>query len=358
MQISLAGVPSGGTSGVCKRERELNSFWDKRLWTYYWLNKNKGKMPTTKNKVELMLDSGAFSAWNQGGKINLQEYITFCLENLSFCDYIVNLDVIPGKPYQKVTKQDIDNSVKQGWNNYITMLQAGIPKEKLIHVFHQGENMEELKKMVKQIPYIGLSPANDKTTDQKTKWLDRCMKYVVDSNGFPLVKFHGFGVTSLFLMLRYPWYSVDSTSWVVTGRMGSIYVPRFGGGKWKYDENSWKIAVSNRSPAQKEVGQHINTLSPIGKKIILDYVHEKGYQLGESEFHKEDQTYKLKENEKWAQKKPTDKTAKRDVETILTLGISNRYQLRDEMNIIYFLDLEKSMPEWPWAFKIEQHGLF
>ena len=68
MKIHLAGVPGGGTSGNCRRERELNSFWNKRLWTYYWLTKDNGIMPKT-NKVELFLDSGAFSAKTQGSPL-------------------------------------------------------------------------------------------------------------------------------------------------------------------------------------------------------------------------------------------------------------------------------------------------
>jgi len=152
------------------------------------------------------------------------------------------------------------------------------------------------------------------------------------------------------LMLRYPWYSVDSTSWVVTGRMGSIYIPRYKGGKWIYDENSWKIAVSNRSPNTKEAGKHIETLPPLEKRILIRYIYEKGYRLGKSEFKEVAQNHTPAENERWAEKKEKGKS-KRLLEIIKEPGISNKYQLRDEMNIIYFLDLEKSMPEWPWAFK-------
>ena len=142
--------------------------------------------------------------------------------------------------------------------------------------------------------------------------------------------------------------------------MGSIYVPRKRGVNWIYDENSWKIAVSNQSPNQKEAGKHITTMSKLEQQIIVDYIHTKGYQLGESTFKKMDQDYKPGDNEKWAEKKPTDKKAKRLLETIIVPGISNKYQLRDEMNIIYFQDLEKALPQWPWPFKIKevQHGFF
>ncbi|MFA7671804.1 MAG: hypothetical protein WCY53_06070, partial [Sphaerochaetaceae bacterium] len=205
-----------------------------------WFHMNK------QNKVSLFLDSGAFSAWAQGVEVNIDEYIQFCLNHLDLVDVIANLDVIPGRPYQRLTQKDIDDSAAQGWKNYKKMLRAGVPKEKLVHIFHQGEDMKWLRRMVAEIPYIGLSPANDKTTNQKIMWLDSCMEYVTDKkDGMPIVKFHGFAVTSLRLMLRYPWYSVDSTSWVVTGRLGSIYVPRYRKGEWIYDENSWKISVSS-----------------------------------------------------------------------------------------------------------------
>jgi hypothetical protein len=142
--------------------------------------------------------------------------------------------------------------------------------------------------------------------------------------------------------------------------MGSIFVPQWKNGKWIYDETSWKISVSNKSPNQKEAGQHILTMAPTEKKIILNYITEKGYRLGKSEFKIENQDYILKENEKWFEKKPEDKKNKREVEIIIEPGISNKYQLRDELNIIYFLDLEKSRPPWPWAFKTDdiQKGFF
>ena len=58
---------------------------------------------------------------------------------------------------------------------------------------------------------------------------------------------------------------------------------------------------------------------------------------------------------KWKAKFPEDWQ-----EVIIEKGVSNVYQLRDEMNIIYFLDLEASMPKWPWAFKTDeiQKGFF
>ena len=350
---------------MLKRERRWMYFIQNRLLSFFYIKENMddkqqifslelirevNKMK--KNKVDLMLDSGAFSAWSKQVEIDIDEYIAFCLQHVDIVSYIVNLDVIPGKFGQKnLPREEVERSARKGYENYEYMLSKGIPKSKLIHVFHQNEDFKWLQKMVKEIEYIGISPANDRTTSEKILWLDKCMKYALDEKGMPLVKFHGFAVTSLQLLMRYPFYSVDSTSWVMTGRLGSIYVPRYRNGKWIYDENSWKIAVSSKSPANKEAGKHFSTLSPKHQQVVLDYIHDKGYVMGVSSFESVPQTTELKPNQKWSQKKPTSKTALRELETITEPGLANTYQLRDEINIIYFMDLEKDLPKWPWAYK-------
>ena len=322
------------------RERELNQLWTKRLWTYYWIIQHNGKMREEKNKkVELFLDSGAFSAWTQKTEINIQDYIKFIKENKEVIDVYANLDVI--------------GSAEGTWKNQKIMEEAGLNP---IPCYHYGEDIKWLKRYINKYEYIALGGMVKAGTGMLIKWLDPLFcQYLTDSTGKPIRKIHGFGLTSLPLMLRYPWYSVDSTSWVVTGRMGSIYIPRYKLGKWIYDEQSWKIAVSNRSPNKKEAGQHIDTLSPMQRDILLQYIHDKGYILGKSKFKKVSQSYVLAENERWAEKKPADKSKEREVEIIIEEGVCNKYQLRDEMNIIYFMDLEKSMPEWPWAFKIKHN---
>lgn len=290
---------------------------------------------TKKNQVNLFLDSGAFSAKSQGVEIDIQEYIKFIKEHEEVIDVYANLDVIG----------DAEGSAR----NLEIMEEAGLNP---IPVFHYGSDPDKyLKPLVDNYDYIAIGGMVK--TPRLINFLDRIFpKYICDSKGMPKTKVHGFGLTSLKLMVRYPWYSVDSTSWVVTGRHGSIYVPRYRGGKWIYDENSWKVSVSNQSPGRKESGKHIDTLPPTQKQIILDYIHDKGYKLGKSEFKMVDPEHELAENEKWAQaKKDVKKGEKRKLEVILEPGVSNKYQLRDEMNIIYFLDLEDHMPEWPWAFE-------
>jgi len=342
MKIYNAGVPGGGHTGDCKRERELNDFWYLRLWSYFHITKEKAKM-NKNNKINLFLDSGAFSAKTQGVSIDIQEYIQFIKQHEHILEIYANLDVI--------------GSTEGTWQNQMIMEKAGL---KPLPVFHYGTDIKWLQRYLRKgYDYIALGGMVK--TPNLVSWLDNLWKeYLVDENGMPKLKVHGFGMTSLNLMLRYPWYSVDSTSWVVTGRLGSIYIPYYRGGKWLYNENSMKVSVSSQSPDLKETGQHFQTMPPLQQKIILQYLEEKGYVMGSSEFKMEQQDYELQENERWSQKKPKDKHEKRRVEIIVEPGVSNKYQLRDEVNIIYFLDLEKSMPAYPWALKLQdqQKGLF
>lgn len=349
MKILFAGVPGGGTSGWCKREEELTPMWTHRLWTYYWLIEDKGKMEKP-HTVNLFLDSGAFSAWTRGANIRINQYIRFIKKHKDFIDLYANLDVIAsskiidqGRARRKAAEATLKNQKK--------MEEAGLNP---IPVFHFGEPWEFLENYVANYEYIALGGLVGIPTGMAIEFLDQAFaNYICKSDGMPKVKVHGFGLTSLRIMLRYPFYSVDSTSWVVTGRMGGIYVPIYRNGKYIYDENSLKITVSNKSPSLQEKGKHIETLSPMLKKQVLKYIHKKGYDLGKSEFKKVEPGYELKENEKWAEKK-NGASDTRLVEVIVEEGISNKYQLRDEMNIIYFNDLQKTMRPWPWPFLLSK----
>lgn len=168
--------------------------------------------------MKIFLDSGAFSVWNKGEKINLDDYIEFIKKYEKDIDLIASLDVIPGRPNQKASLRDADAAAQEGFRNYEKMLAAGIPTEKLLHTFHQGDPDIYLEKLVKLGGYIGVSPANDRTSEQRMNWMDNvCIPQILDGNGQPKVKFHGFAVTSPRLIFQYPWTSVDSNSWRLRG---------------------------------------------------------------------------------------------------------------------------------------------
>ena len=346
-----------GNAGYIEREQAWLDLIVTRLVSYHFVKEDlfnsfacfdlvREKMKR-KNQVDLFLDSGAFSAFSQNITIDIYEYIDFIKEHMEYIEVYANLDVI--------------GDAKGTLKNQRIMEAAGL---KPLPCFHRGEDFKYLQYYLDRHDYIALGGvAQTKNPNLLMRWLDRCFSMICDDKGMPKVKVHGFAITSLKLMMRYPWYSVDSTSWVVGSRMGTIFVPRFRGGKYVYDENSWKISVSNRSPSQRQEAKHITTFSPAAREVVMNYIEEKGYTLGVSEFRQEDENYELKEGERWFGKEEADTQRQLNipvvrgwskdyiVETMVEPGLSNNYVQRDEMNIIYFKDLEEYLPDWPWAFQ-------
>jgi hypothetical protein len=312
--------------------------------------------------VDLFLDSGAHSLYMKlklkGSSFSqdeydsyFKEYIKFIKENEKYLTIYVNLDII--------------NDPVRSMANYKRMRKEGL---KPIAVVHPGEDYIWITKYLELgCEYVGLGGLGQFYTKTKyINWADVVWsKALTDKKGFPLAKCHGFAMTSFDLMFRYPWWSVDSTTWVMVGRFGSVLIPKFRNGKFIYTEAPWSVMVSNQSPDVRNAGKHISTFAPMEQDIIKDYLKLKGIKLGKSEYRKEDKTYKLKKGERWAGEieldlQREDGVVQEDhslVETIIEAGVCNDYRLRDEVNIVYYLDLEKHFPKWPWAFKLNQKEL-
>ena len=295
----------------------------------------------------IFLDSGAYSAWAKKTEIDIQQYIQFIKDNEKYIDHYANLDVI-GDPVATL-------------NNQKLMESQGL---KPLPCFHHGEDWSYLQNYIDNYEYIAIGGmAVGFTTEQRRDFLDMVWDRICDTpDRMPKCKVHGFGVTAFDILLRYPWWSVDSTSWVMTSRFGDIYVPRKSFGKYIYDKPPWKVCVSDRSPGVDEEGQHIRNFTEMERDIILEYIHGQGFTLGKSEFIKiEDwKTYKPGDNERWFGSDVDDtedysfdknETSYRILERVIEIGLCNDHKKRDEMNIIYFKNLEESFPPWPWAFR-------
>ena len=179
-----------------------------------------------------IVDSGAFTVWNKGGVINVHEYIKKIIELFPYFDVAANLDVIPGKKgmaASEYTSAITHKAAQDGWHNYLIieeeLNEAGIDaKERVMPIYHQGESMDWLKEMVDYgCQYIGISPSNDYATPQRQHWLDDVFDYFRSLSNMP--RTHGYAVTSPRLMGQYPWFSVDSASWVQQGGYGTVSTP-------------------------------------------------------------------------------------------------------------------------------------
>ena len=138
----------------------------------------------------IMLDSGAFSAWNSGRTIDINAYMTYIQDNN--IDIYFNLDVI-GDFEATMVNQRI-------------MEQAGLHP---IPVYHYGEPLENLDYLVEQgYTYIGLGGTVGKSTQVRQQFFDEVFQR------HPNIDYHALGVTARELVENYNWYSVDSTKWL------------------------------------------------------------------------------------------------------------------------------------------------
>lgn len=193
--------------------------------------------------VNIMLDSGAFGAWTRDQVIDVEDYIAFIRVYGHLFDSIVNLDAIPGDFGRKKTPEDVERSALISYEHLQMMKDAGIPA---IPVFHQGERFEHLERLVDDgEPYIGISPSGDNIS-MNTDWFDAVFRLLTDKEGWPVVKTHGFGVTSIPILRRYPWYSADSMTWVIKSGYGCVFAPKQDPhtGQPDYGENPISIWVT------------------------------------------------------------------------------------------------------------------
>lgn len=181
---------------------------NKILSTYYVLRKTKVirvKNCFEKQKgIEYFLDSGAFSAFTKREKIDVKQYIDFIKETKSLWTVYAGLDVIGD--YRKTAK------------NLETMEQAGLQP---LPTFHFRSPLSELERICKEYDYFclgGLVPLSLKRKQMEI-WLDKCWSVI--KRYWPK-KVHAFGVNSSWIWKKYPFYSVDATSWNQGMKFGRV----------------------------------------------------------------------------------------------------------------------------------------
>jgi len=223
---------------------------------------------------------------------------------------------------------DVIGDAEATLKNQRLMEKAGL---KPLPTYHFGEDIKYLKMYIKDYDYVALGGVAIKRTKASlVSWLDQCFDLICDPvTRLPKIKVHGFGITAVDIMLRYPWYSVDSTAWVQTSRMGTIYVPRRTLKGDDYLRTPLMVCVSFKNPDKGTAGsKHFDILTPEEKVQTLDYIRRQGFKMGKSE-------WKVEKVEKDEEKE----------ESIIEKGLCNDYRQRDEFNAKYFLNLEKALTD-------------
>lgn len=238
------------------REKDIVHNLPHILESYHYVGSQKFVDQMRADNAKVFLDSGAFSAYTLGVEIDLPTYCEYIRTNKDLWrveDGVVMASVLDG----------IGDPL-QTYRNQLAMEELGA---KPLPCFHAGEDERYLEYYVKNYEYITLGGMVGSSSKQLMVWLDRMWdKYLTDGSGRPRLKVHGFGITAIPIMERYPWFSVDSSSWIQSAAFGSIVTPDWG-----------PLSVSEKSPSRHDAGQHATTLTAIEQDLVLQMLEKQGF---------------------------------------------------------------------------------
>lgn len=236
------------------------------LESWHYVNKQKWVDDMRRESAHVFMDSGAFSAWTLGVELSIEEY----------CDYLKrNADIIRVEDgaFMASVLDGIGDPLKTKINQ-AHMEYLGV---RPLPCFHKGEDERYLEWYIQNYDYITIGGMVGSSVNQLRIWLDRIWdRYLVDGSGRAKLKVHGFGMTSVELMELYPWYSIDSSSWIQSAAFGNIVLPRYREDTVPHIKSE-PIKVSDKSPSRHDAGQHITTLSQPEQDYLFRKLEEQGF---------------------------------------------------------------------------------
>ncbi|QEA10953.1 putative tRNA ribosyltransferase [Vibrio phage vB_VpS_CA8] len=269
LQVYLAAVYTnsympGGNRWPKLNEQECQIMMDAKqhniLESWHYVGKQSYVNNMRENDAKIFLDSGAFSAYTLGVKLKVEDYVDYILRNSDI------IRVEDGNLMASVL--DGIGDPQETFENQMAMERLGV---RPLPCFHANEDERYLEWYVKNYDYITLGGMVGASTQALMQWLDHIWdNYLTDPSGNPRIKVHGFGITAVPLMERYPWYSCDSSSWIQSASFGGIVLP---------DERKGAInlSVSEKSPSRHQLGQHIENMSPIEREHLYNLLQSQGF---------------------------------------------------------------------------------
>ena len=190
-----------GADGSDKYNQLLKDCGAKNRLESYWTLKKK----EPSKEFHLLLDSGGFVARNKGIHISVEKYAEYLNKfnpNLAF---------------------ELDTASKEETLSNRMYLKDNVKDTKIIPVYHYGEYEQKDKKylfdMMDNYDYISVGGVAGRGLNEaeERQYLDFVFFHTQDKH-----KVHGLGITDTRHLKRYPFYSVDSTSWLSPGRFGNF----------------------------------------------------------------------------------------------------------------------------------------
>lgn len=212
MKLYLAGITPFGkdtyTNSIIENKRYI-------LESFYYIKKdNEWIMKMRPFFKDFLLDSGAFTFMNNGGKglkwdLYVEQYAEFINKHDIKLFFELDIDSIVGiKEVERLRKK----------------LEI-LTNKQCIPCWHKSRGIEYWEKMANEYSYIavGTTPQglkSDGTTREKLLTIIPTLLKIAKHNN---CKVHGLGFTNLEGLKKYPFYSVDSTAWLYGNRGGFLY---------------------------------------------------------------------------------------------------------------------------------------
>lgn len=136
----------------------------------------------------------------------LRRYLEWLNRHRTLFDYFVELDI----------QEIVGQRVVDAWRKQITRLGLG---ERMIPVHHSCNTWDDWCRLVDTTPsrYVGVEGLR---RERKRLPYNKMIRYAYERG----VRVHGFAFTRMGLLAKYPFYSVDSSSWTVGLRYGKTPV--------------------------------------------------------------------------------------------------------------------------------------
>lgn len=224
----------------------------------------------------LFIDSGAFSVHTGKANTTADEYIDYINSIDEYIDVCAQLDTIPGKFGQPKSREDYAESARKSWDNFLYMRSKLKSPNKVMPVFHFGEDFSALKNMLEwkdengnHLDYIGISPANDASQEDKNAYLQNVAD-VIKASCNPNVKTHLYGMTSLDALSKYPCYSADSISHRLISGYAKVLSANFG---------VISISKKARTVKNKSNMSFVETADEYNMKKLTDEIEALGFTL-------------------------------------------------------------------------------
>lgn len=216
---------------------------------------------------ELMLDSGAFTAWSKGHEVELEDLIEIYDSMLdaygdkAAATWLISLDKIPGEKGRTASEEEILEAIRISDENF-TVLQKRYG-DIVLPVFHQNESTARLHEVAAMSSYICVSPRNDLAEPSRRAWSKEVHALI------PGKRTHGLAATGYAMMSQVPWGSVDSATWVLLAANGAVL----------FGPTLKAVHVSNESSNLKNKDQHLRTMSPAHQRAFEQFVENNGFTV-------------------------------------------------------------------------------